>query len=471
MNWLLHNVVADLYGPYFLAFYAMAIVAVIVACYRSVRSVDRTDGLDIPKIPSKLDPYEIAYLRGGEKEIVRVAVASLIQRGLLRVVEKKTWVAKTKKIERGRRPQQAELSPIEAVVLKWEGFPAEPHSLFGPSGITPLLEPTTGSYEAKCAEKSLLAPPEMKELGLRLFWLGTSIIVALGGYKLVVALINGHTNVLLLLIFGGVGASILGATCMRGPRLSRLGKAYLERLQTAYINLKDQLKTDGKLAQAWDDVSEERSRGKREVAINHSDCLLMVGIFGVASLADTPLADLKTMFAQGAASSGGGCGAGCGGGGGCGGGAVAAAVVGAEAELMSRELPVLGVGVGYREPFRTELFRHRDRVDFLEITADHYFEASPAKRSELELLADHFTIIPHGLDLSLGSAEGLDDDYLAMMAELVNGLDPPWWSEHIAFTRAGGVAIGHLAPLPWTREAVDVVAHNVEKARRRIRTP
>jgi uncharacterized protein len=138
---------------------------------------------------------------------------------------------------------------------------------------------------------------------------------------------------------------------------------------------------------------------------------------------------------------------------------------------MIRDLPVLGVGVGFREPFRTELFRNRDRVDFLEITADHYFDAPQEKHAELELLADHFPIIPHGLDLSLGTAEGIDDDYLAALANLVNKLDPPWWSEHIAFTRAAGVSIGHLAPLPWTREAVDVVARNVDKVRRMIKAP
>ena len=151
---------------------------------------------------------------------------------------------------------------------------------------------------------------------------------------------------------------------------------------------------------------------------------------------------------------------------------VVAADVGAvEVKPMVHDLPVLGVGVGFREPFRAELFRHRDRVDFLEITADHYFDPSEAKYAELDLLAGHFPIIPHGLDLSLGSAEGIDDDCLSALADLVDRLDPPWWSEHIAFTRAGGVSIGHLAPLPWTREAVDVFARNVDKVRRRISTP
>lgn len=134
-------------------------------------------------------------------------------------------------------------------------------------------------------------------------------------------------------------------------------------------------------------------------------------------------------------------------------------------------LPHLGVGLGFREPFRAELFLRREAVDFLEITADHYLGASPEKLEELDLLADHFTLVPHGLDLSLGSAEGLDDDYVDAMAMLIERIDPPWWSEHVAFTRADGVSIGHLAPLPFTHEAARTVARNVARVRERIPTP
>jgi uncharacterized protein (UPF0276 family) len=154
--------------------------------------------------------------------------------------------------------------------------------------------------------------------------------------------------------------------------------------------------------------------------------------------------------------------------------AVAAAAVdaaAAEANTVTLSLPTLGVGIGFREPFLAELFRNRDLVDFLEITADHYFGGLVEKDAELELLARHFTIIPHGLDLSLGSAEGIDKDYLAAMVRIVERLNPPWWSEHIAFTRAGGVSMGHLAPLPWTHEAVEVVVRNVERVRNQIATP
>ena len=149
--------------------------------------------------------------------------------------------------------------------------------------------------------------------------------------------------------------------------------------------------------------------------------------------------------------------------------AVAAAAGNKVAALA--DLPVLGVGLGYRAPFRADLFAQRDRVDFLEIIADHYFDPSREKRDELDLLANNFTLIPHGLDLSIGSAEGIDGGYLDRFAALIERLDPPYWSEHLAFTRAGGVAIGHLACLPYTQEAVDVVARNMEFVRRRIATP
>jgi uncharacterized protein len=138
---------------------------------------------------------------------------------------------------------------------------------------------------------------------------------------------------------------------------------------------------------------------------------------------------------------------------------------------MLAALPTLGVGLGFREPFRAELFRRRERVDFLEITADHYLDASPEKERELALLAEHFTLIPHGLNLSLGSAEGLDSVYLDKLARLVERLSPPWWSEHIAFTRAGGREIGHLSPLPYTREAIEVLSRNVAEVRRSIEVP
>lgn len=138
---------------------------------------------------------------------------------------------------------------------------------------------------------------------------------------------------------------------------------------------------------------------------------------------------------------------------------------------MFCDLPTLGVGIGFREQFCSELFLHQQQVDFLEIVAEHYLDVPAQKQQELELLAAHFPLIPHAINLSLGSAEGLDADYLTKLANLIKRLNPPWWSEHICFSKAGGVDIGHLSPLPYTQEAVDVLCRNIKQVRCYVDTP
>ena len=134
-------------------------------------------------------------------------------------------------------------------------------------------------------------------------------------------------------------------------------------------------------------------------------------------------------------------------------------------------LPALGVGLGFRPSFRSDLFRHQEQVDFLEIIIEHYLEASPEKMRELDLLSSHFTIVPHGLNLSLGSAEGLDLSYVEKVAHFIQQLDPPWWSEHIAWTRSDEVEIGHLSPVPFTQEALDTLCQNIEAVQQIIHCP
>jgi len=50
------------------------------------------------------------------------------------------------------------------------------------------------------------------------------------------------------------------------------------------------------------------------------------------------------------------------------------------------------------------------------------------------------------------------------MARLVNTAEPEFWSEHLAFVRAGGVEIGHLAAPPRNAALIDATARNVERA-------
>ncbi len=104
-------------------------------------------------------------------------------------------------------------------------------------------------------------------------------------------------------------------------------------------------------------------------------------------------------------------------------------------------------------------------VDFVEIVAETCFTQKGTRR-EAAALGEIWPVVPHGVKLSLGSAEGVDDSRVHRLALLARELRAPVLSEHVSFTRAGGSDIGHLTQLPRTREAIAAFARNVDRARR-----
>jgi uncharacterized protein len=119
--------------------------------------------------------------------------------------------------------------------------------------------------------------------------------------------------------------------------------------------------------------------------------------------------------------------------------------------------PRLGVGLGYRGPLHADILRHLPEVGFLEVISDNFFRNERA----LQALASLVPCIPHALNLSVGST--VDEAYLAKVQRIVRMLDPPWHTDHLAFTRERGLAIGHLAPVPYTDESLALVVANVQR--------
>ncbi|MFD5868239.1 DUF692 family multinuclear iron-containing protein [Corynebacterium sp. NPDC060344] len=80
-------------------------------------------------------------------------------------------------------------------------------------------------------------------------------------------------------------------------------------------------------------------------------------------------------------------------------------------------------------------------------------------------------VVPHGLRLSLASADPADVGDPSILARAAEALGSPLASEHIAFTRAGGVDVGHLVAPPQTPEQVRVIARNYRAVADRIPVP
>ena len=115
------------------------------------------------------------------------------------------------------------------------------------------------------------------------------------------------------------------------------------------------------------------------------------------------------------------------------------------------------LGVGYRAPLAKWIHRCPAQINCLEITAEHFFDHPAA----IEKLRDHYPLMVHGLGLSLGTPGPLDQHYVNRFVEVCRLADPLWVSEHIAFTRAGDLDLGHLNPIAYTDESLAGFAERV----------
>lgn len=130
---------------------------------------------------------------------------------------------------------------------------------------------------------------------------------------------------------------------------------------------------------------------------------------------------------------------------------------------------IQGMGLGWRRAL-AHYVAQRPGLSFVEVLAE---DLQPDRIPRvLEALVERGTkIVVHGVSLSLGSAEGPNRAALDHLARIAERLSAPLVSEHVCFTRAGGLESGHLLPLPRSREALEILIENVREAKRALPVP
>ena len=305
MNWLLHNPLADLRGPDFLALYAAVIIGTLVLLGLYLRSLDPTRSLPIPPVPPKVDPLETAFLRGNRPELIHVLILSLIDRQYLEKTGQAPQISQPKD-----HPDPRHLSPVEKEIFDQFTTPQNAWVVAKLAAPGPLLDRLVRAYEQKLQFEKLVCPPTATVTANQGGLIAAALILGLGGYKLCVTLARRHHNVGFLIAMGIVGCLVLLFILARAARHpSARGRSYLEKLELAFAKLRD------------------RAGQENPQHIAGDSLLLLAAIFGVSALANTPWKNRAALFRpprSSASSFGNNCGStSCGsscGGGGCGGG-------------------------------------------------------------------------------------------------------------------------------------------------------
>jgi uncharacterized protein (UPF0276 family) len=119
-------------------------------------------------------------------------------------------------------------------------------------------------------------------------------------------------------------------------------------------------------------------------------------------------------------------------------------------------------GISLKSAHYTEILNTQPDVGWFEVHPENYMGKGGLPHKYLTLIRDNYPISMHGVGMSLGSADGIDQNHLDALAGLVNRYQPQQVSEHLSWSQFNGIFLNDLLPLPYDTESLEVMARNID---------
>jgi uncharacterized protein (UPF0276 family) len=129
----------------------------------------------------------------------------------------------------------------------------------------------------------------------------------------------------------------------------------------------------------------------------------------------------------------------------------------------------LGFGLGLRPEHYEEIAASPGLVDWFEALSENYLVPGGSALRWLDRIRSDYPVVLHGVSMSIGSIDPLNERYLDELAALIERVEPAWISDHLCFTGVDGLNMHDLLPLPFTEEALAHVAARVARVQERLR--
>jgi len=126
------------------------------------------------------------------------------------------------------------------------------------------------------------------------------------------------------------------------------------------------------------------------------------------------------------------------------------------------------VGIGLRLPHHRWVLEHAPAAAWLEVHPENYMRNGTCE-AELDVIRRDHPLSLHAVGLSLGSSDGVSTEHLRRLAALIDRFEPSLVSDHLSWSAIDGVHFPDLLPLPYTEEALHVVANNIDRVQSEVK--
>lgn len=120
-------------------------------------------------------------------------------------------------------------------------------------------------------------------------------------------------------------------------------------------------------------------------------------------------------------------------------------------------------GVGLKADHYKTILETAPDIGWFEVHPENYMGDGGSPHAYLSAIRQDYPLSLHGVGMSLGSVDPLDEEHLARFSSLVERYQPALVSEHLAWATHQGDFLNDLLPLPLTQEALDLMSVHVDQ--------
>lgn len=121
-------------------------------------------------------------------------------------------------------------------------------------------------------------------------------------------------------------------------------------------------------------------------------------------------------------------------------------------------------GIGLRSQHYRDVLASKPAIGWLEVHSENYLGKGGAPLHFLQQIRRDYPVSLHGVSLSLGSADKLDQSYLSRLKALIDRIEPGLVSEHLSWSSFGGRFLNDLVPLPYTDATLSHLVPRISRA-------
>ena len=125
-------------------------------------------------------------------------------------------------------------------------------------------------------------------------------------------------------------------------------------------------------------------------------------------------------------------------------------------------------GIGLKSQHFLQVLDERPAIGFFEVHAENFMVDGGPFHHYLGRIREAYPLSLHGVGLSIGGEEPLDEAHLDALRVLIRRYQPAMFSEHLAWSSHGGVFFNDLLPVPYHAASLDRVCAHIAHTQERL---